>query len=145
MKKYIFLVFMLSGLFAKDLAIPPMPPGMNIVTKTNKKAITKDPCSLIPPMLYHLPTPLLSMVDKCQTNLLKPSKELVKKRLLKNNFPKNITITKISKLKDANRLYKIVINKPWILDILGFQNNITLICDEKIKLCFKDKVTFMNE
>ncbi len=136
--------------------MPPMPPGMMTPimtpkvskkkedtnktvtnTKNNKKEkiqneIKENPCSLIPPMLYRLPTPLLDLVDRCQTKLLKPTKEIVKKRLIKNGYPNDINITKIEALKSANRLYKIDI-----------QNQKSLICDEKIKVCFKSKPIFL--
>ena len=147
MKRKISTLLIISiSLTAGDLTpppMPPMPPGMfapmdkKVSTKdTNKtkkqneaeKKLEENPCSIIPPMLYRLHAPLLNLVDKCQTKLLKPSIESVKNKLIKNGYPKDLNITSIEALKDSNRLYKVKI-----------KNQQDLICDEKIKICFKSE------
>ncbi len=150
MKNTLYIaVFLTTTLFSKQVPFPPMPPGMIAPVKKQVSKKNEDPCALIPPMLYKLPKPLLNLVDKCQTKLLKPTKESVKKALIKNNFSKDVNVISVELLDNSHRLYKIKLSEPkkksWILNKLAFHHEVNLICDENIKLCFKDKPLFIHE
>ena len=150
MKNTLYLViFCTTFLFSKEVPFPPMPPGMMAPVKKQVSKKSDDVCSLIPRMLYRLPKPLLSLVDKCQTKLLKPTKQIVKKALVKNHFSKDIKVVSITPLDSSHRLYKIKLTEPkknsWMSKKLASHHETNLICDENIKLCFKDKPLFINE
>ena len=150
MKNTLYIViFFTTFLFSKEVPFPPMPPGMMSPIKEQVSKKNKDSCSLVPPMLYKLPKPLLSLVDKCQTKLLKPTKESVKKALIKNNFSKDIKVISITPLDSSHRLYKIKLYEPkknsWMSKKLAYHHETSLICDENIRLCFKSKPLFMHE
>lgn len=129
MKSFILLLLVIN-IFAQGLEKPPMPP-MDLLTG-DKKA-TADPCSLIPPMLFKLPPPLLKMVDRCNTKNLKPKKDFALKKLQKNGFT-SIKKLKIEEIKNLPRFYKVSFEKSYFFDLVKLKKE--LYCDWRLNFCF---------
>ncbi len=128
-----FICVFFTAVFAKDnIQKPPMPP-FDLFSKDKK--VQENPCSMIPPMLYKLPPPLLKLVDSCNNKNLKPTKNFVIKKLQKNGLlDKNYHKLEIKEVDGLSRFYKISYKKYYFFDLIKIDKKI--FCDWKLQYCF---------
>jgi len=116
---YAMSCLVVSSLGADNsMLMPPSIPSINLSVKkdtnsTHKKSHTKqkknNACTLIPPMLVHLPPMLEDSLDACKNGLYLPSKDVAKKRLGKL-LKRSVEVRSVVAVKGFSMLYKIESN-----------------------------------
>ncbi len=132
MKKFILISIFCSLLFsAQGLPMPPSIPMLQTKTakvkKQHKTTLPKS-CQILPPMIFRYGDGVEKLVNRCKSDLHKPSKKLAEKKL-ENIIKRKVKVTEVQNIDGIARLYVIKTKKQG-----------KFYCNDLFDICFKNRV-----